>query len=91
MVFSGTVAFVPDAPGADVLVATAVTEQGHPVAGAFALGEGRTGIDVGPVTRYDATRTLGHVTFASARGRLLEVDPELGGGRLVSGAGADRR
>ena len=77
VVFSGTVAFVPDAPGADVLVATAVTEQGTPVAGAFAIGEGGTGIDVEPVTRYDATRALGHVTFASARGRLLGVDPEL--------------
>ena len=76
VVFEGTVPFVPDAPGADLLVAAGVTAQGTPVTGAFALGAGAAGVEVEPVTRYDATRALGHVTFAGGRGRLLNVDPE---------------
>ncbi len=68
----GTAAFVPDAPGADLLVAVGVTADGSPVA--VAVRSDADGLSVRPVTRYDATRSLGHVTFASARGRRLDVD-----------------
>jgi alkylation response protein AidB-like acyl-CoA dehydrogenase len=59
---TGEAAWVPDAPGADVLVVAcadgrvAVTEAG----------------EVEPVRRYDATRSLGHVRFESAPATELE-------------------
>ncbi len=69
VVFEGSVAFVPDAPGADLLVAIGETAGGAVVAGAIeAQAEGVT---IEPVMRYDATRSLGHVSFSAARGRLL--------------------
>jgi alkylation response protein AidB-like acyl-CoA dehydrogenase len=68
----GVVAFVPDAPGADLLVAVAIDEQGEPVA--VAVPAGAEGVEVEPVMRYDATRSLAHVTFSQARGRRLGVD-----------------
>jgi alkylation response protein AidB-like acyl-CoA dehydrogenase len=71
----GTVAFVPDAPGADLLVAVAVSEDGSPVAVAVAADS--EGVSVEAVVRYDATRSLGHVTFTRARGRRLDVGPEV--------------
>ena len=76
VVFDGRVAFVPDAPGGDLLVAVGVTEVGSPVAGVIATGEGAAGVELEPVTRYDATRALGHVRFSAARARLLDVTPE---------------
>jgi alkylation response protein AidB-like acyl-CoA dehydrogenase len=68
----GTVAWVPDAPGADLLVAVGVDAGGQPVAIAVEAGAG--GVAVESVMRYDATRSLGHVTFMGARGRRLPVD-----------------
>jgi alkylation response protein AidB-like acyl-CoA dehydrogenase len=68
----GTVAFVPDAPGADLLVVVAVDAEGEPVA--VAIESGAAGVEVEAVMRYDATRALGHVRFAGARGRRLDVD-----------------
>jgi len=68
----GEVAFVPDAPGAELLVAVAVTDDGSPVAVAVEASD--AGLAVEPVMRYDATRSLGHVTFSGAQGRLLDVD-----------------
>ena len=68
----GEVAFVPDAPGAELLVAVAVTDDGSPVA--VAVDASVAGLTVEPVIRYDATRSLGHVTFTGAEGRLLGVD-----------------
>ena len=68
----GTVAWVPDAPGADVLVVVGVQSGGQPVAVAVESGDG--GVAVESVVRYDATRSLGHVTFSGARGRRLAVD-----------------
>ena len=68
----GTVAWVPDAPGADVLVVVGVESGGQPVAVAVESGDG--GVAVESVVRYDATRSLGHVTFSGARGRRLAVD-----------------
>lgn len=71
----GGVAFVPDAPGADLLVVTGETDDGRPVAAAVPAGA--DGVTVEPVMRYDATRSLGHVRLADAGGRLLDVRPEL--------------
>ncbi len=71
VVFEGAVAFVPDAPAADELVAVGVTGEGTAVAGVFPEGPG---VAVDRVVRYDATRALGHVSFSAARGRLLDVD-----------------
>jgi len=56
---------VPDAPGADVLVVVALRE-GEPVA---VVVEGAA---VEAVTRYDATRSLGHVTLDGATGTVLD-------------------
>ncbi|MEA2214147.1 MAG: hypothetical protein QOF83_4095 [Solirubrobacteraceae bacterium] len=67
----GTVAFVPDAPGAGLLVAIGVDDRGEPVA--VAVDGDADGVSVEPVMRYDATRSLGHVAFSGARGRRLEV------------------
>jgi len=59
---TGEVAWVPDAPGADVLVVVcadgrvAVTEEA----------------EVDPVRRYDATRSLGHVRFDGAPATELD-------------------
>jgi alkylation response protein AidB-like acyl-CoA dehydrogenase len=75
VVLDGAVAFVPDAPGADLLVAIGETKDGAPVA--VAVASDAAGVTVEAVTRYDATRSLGHVTFAEARGRRLDVGPDV--------------
>ncbi len=67
----GAVAFIPDAPGADLLVVVGVGEDGSPVAAA--VDPEAEGITVESVTRYDATRSLAHVTFANASGTRLDV------------------
>jgi alkylation response protein AidB-like acyl-CoA dehydrogenase len=67
----GSVAWVPDAPGADVYVVVAVREDGGaPVA--VAVESGAAGVAVAPATRYDATRSLGHVTLDGAAGSVLD-------------------
>lgn len=73
VVLDGEVAFVPDAPGAGLLVVVGEVQEGEPVAAA--LDPSADGIEVEPVMRYDATRQLGHVKFSGARGRRLQVDP----------------
>ncbi len=70
-VLDGEVAFVPDSPGVELIVAVGEREDGSVVA--VALPADADGVSVEPVTRYDATQPLGHVSFAAARGRLLEV------------------
>ncbi len=72
VVLDGTVAFVPDAPGAELFVAIGETADGEPVA--VAVPANADGVSVEPVMRYDATRALGHVSFAQARGRRLAAD-----------------
>ena len=68
----GTVAWVPDAPGADVLVVVGEADDGSAVAAVVEASD--AGIE--PVLRYDATRALGHVTFDEAHGTRLSVDSE---------------
>jgi alkylation response protein AidB-like acyl-CoA dehydrogenase len=68
----GTVHFVPDAPGADVLVAVGCSEDGSPLAAAIPAQA--DGVRVQAAVRYDATRPLGQVELSGARGRALEVD-----------------
>jgi alkylation response protein AidB-like acyl-CoA dehydrogenase len=66
---TGSVAWVPDAPGAGIYVVGAVL-GGEPVA--VAVESGAAGVSVEAATRYDATRSLGHVTFDGVRGRVLD-------------------
>jgi alkylation response protein AidB-like acyl-CoA dehydrogenase len=72
---TGSVAFVPDAPGANLLVVVARDGDGEPVAAV--LDVPADGLEVQSVIRYDATRSLGHVFLNDARGRLLAVDAEV--------------
>ena len=48
-----------------------VDDDGEPVAAA--VDPSADGVTVEPVVRYDATRSLAHVTFTGARGRRLDV------------------
>jgi alkylation response protein AidB-like acyl-CoA dehydrogenase len=71
----GRVAFVPDAPGADLLVAIGVGAGGEPIA--VAVEADAEGVTMEAVTRYDATRSLAHVSFTAATGRHLAVGAEV--------------
>ncbi|MGZ4275500.1 MAG: acyl-CoA dehydrogenase family protein [Solirubrobacteraceae bacterium] len=70
--FTGQVCWVPDAPGADLLVVVGSDAAGEPVAGVVESASAK----VEAVTRYDATRSLGHVTLERAQGRRLDVTAE---------------
>ncbi len=70
---SGTYAFVPDAPGADVLVGVALLD-GEPVG--VAIEGSASGVSIEAVRRYDATRSLGHVTLADAPATRLDAPLE---------------
>jgi alkylation response protein AidB-like acyl-CoA dehydrogenase len=68
----GEVAWVPDAPGADMLVVVGVEKgSGEPLAIAF--GPGAKGVAVEADTAYDATRSIGHVKLDGACGRPLDA------------------
>jgi alkylation response protein AidB-like acyl-CoA dehydrogenase len=71
---TGAVAWVPDAPGAGVLVVAATRPDGTPVAVAVDTAGAGAGVGVGvePVVRYDATRSLGHVSFEGVQADVLE-------------------
>jgi alkylation response protein AidB-like acyl-CoA dehydrogenase len=71
VVLDGDVAFVPDAPGADLLVVVGVDSDGSPVAAAVAADA--EGVSVESIMRYDATRSLANITLSGARGRRLDV------------------
>jgi alkylation response protein AidB-like acyl-CoA dehydrogenase len=71
---SGTLAFVPDAPGADLLVGVAIDGSGKPVG--IAIDGGADGVAIEPTTRYDATRSLGHVTLSDAPATVLDAPEE---------------
>ncbi len=67
---SGALHFVPDAPGADLLVGVALRD-GEPVG--VAIEAGAAGVRIDPVRRYDATRSLGHVTLDGAPAVVLDA------------------
>jgi alkylation response protein AidB-like acyl-CoA dehydrogenase len=69
---SGRAAYVPDAPGADLLVVVGVDGT---VAVVEASASG-VGVGVEQVVRYDVTRAVAHVTLEDAPGRLLSVSPD---------------
>jgi alkylation response protein AidB-like acyl-CoA dehydrogenase len=64
---TGTVSWVPDAPGADHLVV--VLDDGR--AALVDAADAR----IESATLYDATRSLGHVTFDAAPATLLDAEP----------------
>ena len=70
---SGSYAFVPDAPGADLLVGVALLD-GKPVG--VAIETSASGVEIEPVFRYDATRSIGHVTLTNAPATLLDAPEE---------------
>jgi alkylation response protein AidB-like acyl-CoA dehydrogenase len=70
---SGTFAFVPDAPGADLLVGVALFAD-KPVG--VAIESSANGVSVKQVRRYDATRSLGHVTLSDTQATLLDAPEE---------------
>jgi alkylation response protein AidB-like acyl-CoA dehydrogenase len=67
---SGELAFVPDAPGADLLVGVALLD-GKPVG--VAIEGGADGVTFEALTRYDATRSLGHVSLKDAPATVLDT------------------
>ena len=69
---SGELAWVPDAPGASLLVGVAVGDDGG--ARAVLIEADAEGVEIEAVRRYDATRSLGHVTLQDAPATELEVD-----------------
>jgi alkylation response protein AidB-like acyl-CoA dehydrogenase len=70
---SGELSWVPDAPGADVLVGVALLD-GKPVG--VAIEADASGVSVEPTRRYDSTRSLGHVSLKDAPVTVLEVSVE---------------
>jgi alkylation response protein AidB-like acyl-CoA dehydrogenase len=67
---SGRVAWVPDAPGADLFVVVGVDPDGAP---AVVVVEG-AGVE--EASRYDATRALGHVSLDGLAGERLALGTE---------------
>ncbi|HEX3909656.1 MAG TPA: acyl-CoA dehydrogenase family protein [Solirubrobacteraceae bacterium] len=70
---SGELAFVPDAPGADLLVGVALLD-GKPVG--VAIEGNAQGVGIESTTRYDASRSLGHVTLSDAPALVLDAPVE---------------
>jgi alkylation response protein AidB-like acyl-CoA dehydrogenase len=67
---TGSVAWVLDAPNATHFVVVGTDESGNGAAAVVEAGAAQ----VQEASRYDATRSLGHVTFDGAAGRKLAVD-----------------
>jgi alkylation response protein AidB-like acyl-CoA dehydrogenase len=65
---TGTAAFVPDAPGADLIVVVG------PDGGAAVVDANADGVTIERVVRYDVTRALAHVTLDAAPGTALDTD-----------------
>ena len=74
VVLTGAAAFVPDAPGADLLVVVGAADDGTPVTAAVEASA--HGVTVEPVAGYDPTRALAHVTLDGARGTALGDDAD---------------
>jgi alkylation response protein AidB-like acyl-CoA dehydrogenase len=66
---NGSFAFVPDAPGANALVGVAM--RGDLPVGVAVLSDD-PGVEIEPVRRYDATRSLGHVSLKDAQAVVLD-------------------
>jgi alkylation response protein AidB-like acyl-CoA dehydrogenase len=67
---SGELHFVPDAPGADLLVGVALLD-GEPVG--VAIEAGAKGVTVEATRRYDATRSLAHISLKDAPATVLDA------------------
>lgn len=74
LALSGRAAYVPDAHGAELLVVIAVDAHGAPIAAVVEAGA--EGVAIEHVQRYDATRSLAHVTLAEAPARPLSCSIE---------------
>jgi alkylation response protein AidB-like acyl-CoA dehydrogenase len=77
---SGKLSFVPDAPGAEVLVGVALLDTqegtgGKPVGVAIDVASA-SGVTIEAIRRYDATRSLGHVTLNDAPATVLDAPAE---------------
>lgn len=70
---TGSFSFVPDAPGANALVGVAI-QDGRPVG--VAILSDADGVEIEATTRYDATRSLGHVTLSNAPAVILDAPEE---------------
>ncbi len=73
LLVSGELSFVPDAPGADLLVGVALRD-GRAVG--VAIEAAAEGVTVAPVERYDATRSLAHVSLADTPATAVDVGDE---------------
>jgi alkylation response protein AidB-like acyl-CoA dehydrogenase len=67
---SGELWFVPDAPGADLLVGVAL-RGGEPLG--VAIETSADGVRIESTRRYDATRSLGHVSLDDAEALVLDA------------------
>jgi alkylation response protein AidB-like acyl-CoA dehydrogenase len=67
---SGELWFVPDAPGADLLVGVAL-RGGEPLG--VAIETSAHGVRIETTRRYDATRSLGHVSLDDAEALVLDA------------------
>jgi alkylation response protein AidB-like acyl-CoA dehydrogenase len=70
---SGELAFVPDAPGGDLLVGVALLD-GKPVG--VAIEADGDGVSVEATSRYDVTRSLGHISLKDAPATVLDASEE---------------
>jgi alkylation response protein AidB-like acyl-CoA dehydrogenase len=70
---SGRYGFVPDAPGAGALVGVALVD-GEPT-GVVIMADA-DGVKIEPVQRYDATRSLAHITLENATATVLDAPVE---------------
>ena len=73
---SGDLAFVPDAPGADLLVGVALLDTPQGTGGeptGVAIEAGADGVEVEPIMRYDATTSLAHVSLKEAPATVLDA------------------
>jgi alkylation response protein AidB-like acyl-CoA dehydrogenase len=70
---NGSFAFVPDAPGANTLVGVALLD-GRPVG--VAILSDAPGLEVRSVRRYDANRSLGHVSLSDTPAVVLDAPEE---------------
>ncbi|WCB91612.1 Acyl-CoA dehydrogenase [Baekduia alba] len=81
---TGHAAYVPDAPGADLLVVVGVDGT------VAAVDAGADGVTIEQVVRYDVTRAVAHVTLDGAQGVRLAVDDGVVADAATSTSGAAR-